>query len=83
MLPTINTRADLDVIAGTPDHARFVEYLLGTMTRRVNAAVYPENYDNTLQPGDTGYVAPDWQEIEDLSVIERFGFTKAEMLSNA
>lgn len=83
MLPTINTRADLDAIAGTPDHALFMDYLRGTMTRRVNAAVYPENYDNTLQPGDEGYVAPDWQEVEDLSVIERFGFTKAEMLSNA
>lgn len=79
MLPIINTRADLDAISGTPEHAQFMEYLRGTMTLRKNVAVYPENYDHTLQPGDEGYVAPDWQEIEDLSVIERFGFTKADL----
>jgi len=36
-----------------------------------------------LQPGAEGYVAPDWQVVEDLSVIERFGFTKDEMLASA
>jgi hypothetical protein len=83
MLPPINTRADLDALVGTPEHAAFMGYLRGTMTRRVNAAVYPDQYDSSLQPGDEGYVAPDWQAVEDLSVIERFGFTKDEMLASA
>lgn len=78
MKKTINTREDLDALLGTQAYDDFILHLKGTMVRRVNAAVYPENYDNTLQPGDTGYVAPDWQEVEDLSVIQRFGFVKTD-----
>jgi len=79
----INTREDLDALAGTPEYDEFMAYLKGTLTRRVDMAAYPEDYDNTLQPGDTGYVAPDWQDVEDLTVIERYGLTKTEVLNHA
>ena len=72
----INTRADLDAIAGTPEHAAFLSYLNATITHQADQAVYPQNYDHTLQPGQTGYVAPNWQTITDLSVITRFGYTQ-------
>lgn len=74
----INTREDLDAISGTPEHAKFMDWLRGTMKRMEDRAAYPENYDNTLRPGDHGYVAPDWQEVEDLTVIERFNFSKED-----
>lgn len=76
----IHTRADLDAIAGTPEHTEFMRYLKGSVTKRVNTAVYPEEYDSTLNEGDEGYVAPAWEEQENLNEITRFGFTKEEIL---
>lgn len=77
--PLINTRADLDSLIGTPAHAAFIAKLKGSMTQRRNAAVYPEGYG---QPGYEGpAVEPVWEDVEDLSTIERFGFTKDEILA--
>lgn len=75
----INTRADLDACIGTPRHAEFIALLKGGLTMRVDTAVYPDGYG---QPGYTGpAVEPVWTEVEDLSTIGRFGFTKAEILA--
>jgi len=72
----INTRADLDAIAGTPAHDDFMAYLKGSMTQKRNVAVYPEGYG---QPGYDGEaIDPVWEIYEDLSIIEQFGFTKAD-----
>jgi hypothetical protein len=72
----INTRADLDAIAGTPEHEEFMRFLKGSMTRKQDVAVRPEGYG---QPGYEGDVIPPvWEDVEDLSTIERFGFTKAD-----
>lgn len=78
LLP-INTRADLDSIAGTPEHAAFIAALKGSITQRQNTAVYPDGYG---QPGYVGpAVEPVWVDSEDLSTIARFGFTKDEILA--
>lgn len=75
--PLVNTRADLDALAGTPAHADFMGYLRGGMTRKQDVAVYPDGYG---MPGYSGEpVEPVWVEVEDLSTIEAFGFTKAEL----
>ena len=72
----INTREDLDAIAGTPEHAEFMQALKGSMTRKQDVQVYPDGYN---QPGYEGpKLEPIWEDIEDLSTIERFGFTKAD-----
>jgi len=74
--PLINTRADLDAIAGTPEHAEFMALLAGSMTRKQNVQTYPDGY------GQPGYEGPTleaiWEDVEDLSTIERFGFSKAD-----
>ena len=75
-LPVINTRADLDSIAGTAEHDEFMKYLKGSMTRQQNTAVYPDGYG---QPGYEGpIVEPVWESVEDLSTITRFGFKKSD-----
>ena len=72
----INTREDLDAAQGTPAYDTFMAYLKGSMSRKQNTAVYPEGYGH---PGYTGAnIDPVWVDIEDLSIIERFGFTKAD-----
>jgi len=74
--PVINTREDLDAIAGTQQHADFMAALKGSMTRKENQAEYPENYNDPDYDGDP--IDPVWVEVEDLSTIERFGFSKAD-----
>ena len=72
----INTRDDLDAIAGTPEHAEFMTALAGSMTRRQDTQVYPEGYG---QPGYEGKtLEPIWEDVEDLSAIKMFGFTKKD-----
>jgi hypothetical protein len=72
----INTRADLDAIAGSPEHAEFMTFLEGSMTRKQDVAVRPEGYGQHDYEGEV--IPPVWEDVEDLSTIERFGFTKAD-----
>ncbi len=76
MKTIINTRADLDAIAGTPKHTEFMAALKGSMTRRVNQAVYPDDYEHPGYAGDP--VSPVWVDVEDLSTIQSFGFSKSD-----
>jgi hypothetical protein len=72
----INTREDLDAIAGTPEHAEFMEFLKGSMTRKQDVAVRPEGYGRHDYEGEV--IEPVWEDVEDLSTITSFGFTKAD-----
>ena len=72
----INTRADLDAIEGTTEHAEFMRYLKGSMTRKQNVQAYPDGYGQPGYEGET--LEPIWQEVEDLSIIEFFGFQKSD-----
>jgi hypothetical protein len=76
MKTIINTREDLDAIVGTPEHEQFMQILKGSMTRRQNIQVYPEGYNQPDYQGEK--LEPIWEDVEDLSMIERFGFTKAD-----
>jgi len=73
---TINTREDLDAIQGTPEHAEFMQFLKGTMTRSQDTAEYPADYNEPDYDGPQ--VEPVWEDIEDLSTVERFGFVKSD-----
>ena len=76
MKTIINTREDLDAIAGTPEHDEFMNMLKGSMTRKQNIQVYPDGYNQPDYDGEK--LEPIWETIEDLSIIQRFGFTKAD-----
>lgn len=76
MKRTINTRTDLDAIAGTAEHAEFMAHLKGSMTRKQNVAEYPEGYG--MPDYDGPEIEPIWEDVEDLTTIEAFGFTKAD-----
>ena len=81
IFPNIATRADLDALAGSPEHDAFLDILRGSINRPVDVAVYPEGY------GTPGYhgpaVEPVWREVEDLTMIERFGFSREEVIASA
>ena len=76
MKTIINTREDLDAIIGTPEHEQFMQLLKWSMTRKQNIQVYPEGYNQPDYQGEK--LEPIWTDVEDLSMIERFGFTKAD-----
>ena len=76
MKTIINTREDLDAIAGTPEHEQFMQMLKGSMTRNQNIQVYPEGYNQPDYVGEK--LEPIWEVVEDLSIIQLFGFTKAD-----
>ena len=76
MKTIINTREDLDAIAGTPEHAEFMNMLKGSMTRKQNVQVYPEGYSQPDYDGEK--LEPIWETVEDLSIIQRFGFAKSD-----
>ncbi len=72
----INTREDLDAITGTQEHAAFMDFLKGTMTRKQDTAVRPDGYGSPEYAGEI--IPPVWTDVEDLSTIERFGFSKSD-----
>lgn len=76
----INTREDLDSLkeSNPAEHANFMAFLKGSMTRKQDVAVYPEGYNQPDYEGDK--IEPQWKDVEDLSTIERFGFTKSDFV---
>lgn len=78
LLLIVNSREDLDRLLQKDPvaHAEFMDRLKGTMIRRHNVAIYPENYGQPDYDGPA--IEPVWEEVEDLREIESFGFTKAE-----
>jgi len=72
----INSREDLDAIQGTPEYAEFMAALKGSMTRKQDVQVYPEGYNQPDYEGEK--LEPIWQDVEDLSTITRFGFSKTD-----
>jgi hypothetical protein len=72
----INTREDLDAIIGTPEHDQFMAFLKGTISIKQDTAVYPEGYGQADYAGDK--IEAIWTEVENLSTIESFGFSKAD-----
>lgn len=81
----VQTAHDLEALKAVSldDYRLQLERLLGASVVRSNVAEYPDDYDHSLQPGDAGYIAPHWQDHDDLAVIRRFGFASRDELISA
>jgi hypothetical protein len=79
MKTVINTREDLEALKGTKEYDDFMQILKGSMLRKQNIQVYPEGYNQPDYQGEKLF--PIWENVEDLSIITRFGFTKADFES--
>ena len=73
----INSRNDLDKIKDTPEYNEFINLLKGSMIRQQDIQTYPDNYNEPDYDGEK--LEPIWTDVEDLSTIERFGFTKQQL----
>jgi len=60
----------------TTEHTEFMNLLKGSITRKQDTQTYPDNYNEPDYDGEK--LEPIWTDIEDLSTIERFGFTKGD-----
>lgn len=79
MTTEINTRADLDSLKGTPAYAAAMANINGSLTKKIDTAVYPEGYG---QPGYAGaHVDPVWADQENLETITKLSFAKDEFLT--
>lgn len=77
----INTREDLDSVERSIEYFNFIQYLIGSTINKLDIQVYPDNYNQSDYAGEK--LEPIWQDTEDLSIIERFGFTKKELIKIA
>jgi hypothetical protein len=73
----INTREDLDFLKGTVEYDNFIEVLKFSIHRPIDTTIYPKNYNDIDYAGPK--LEPTWATIEDLSSIEKFGFTKTDL----
>jgi hypothetical protein len=72
----IQTRDDLEQIKGTEEYSKFMALLKGSMIRRQDVQLYPEGYNTPEYEGPN--LEPIWEDVEDLSTIQRFGFDKKD-----
>lgn len=81
MQTIMQTRQDIEN-APKKQRLEFLEWLKGAATVTVDAANYPEDYDNDLQEGEEGYVAPDWRDQVNMRSLQSFGFGSIEELES-
>ena len=77
-MKVINTLSDLEAVRDTPDFTGALQRLAGSLTRTTDVAEYPADYNTPEYDGPT--IEANWQEVEDLSTVERFGVTKQWVL---
>jgi hypothetical protein len=78
----INTPADLQAAAGTPEQQAFLQSLLNDFTT-FDDAEYPEGYDRTLQESDEGYIAPVLRQEWNAGAAAGWGFGSREQIEAA
>ena len=75
----INTKADLEALRGTPEYADALRLLKGSLTVKMNVAIYPEGYGMPDYQG--GPIDPVWEDQECLESIAALGLDKDEFLA--
>lgn len=77
MSTIVNSRADLDALAGTPAYLETLLALRGATIVTLDTALYPEGYGMPGYQGPT--LAPLWTQREDQTSLERLGLSLAEI----
>lgn len=72
----INSRQDLEDLKGTIYYTDFMKNLKGSIYRKQDIQVYPENYNSVEYSRER--LVPIWEMVEDLSTIKHFGFEKSD-----
>jgi len=70
----INTATDLAATEPSPERTAFLNNLLNDYIT-FDDAIYPQDYDHNLQPGDAGYIAPVNRQEWNAGAAAQWGFT--------
>lgn len=74
-----NSAADLQAAPNTPEKQAFLQAILNDYIT-FDDAVYPPDYDHSLQPGDDGYVAPVIRKEWNATAAAAWGFNNREAI---
>lgn len=77
-----NTIDDIQSAPSTPEKRAFLQALLNDFVT-FDDAVYPEDYDSSLKPGDAGYVEPVIRKEWNAGAAAAWGFTSREQIEQA
>jgi hypothetical protein len=69
----INTPSDLVATEAGEERTAFLNSLLNDYIT-FDDAVYPQDYDSSLQPGDSGYIAPVIRQEWNAGAAAQWGF---------
>lgn len=78
----INTPEDLTSTEAGAERTAFLTSLLNDYVT-FDDAVYPADYDKTLQPGDDGYIAPVVRQVWNAGAAAGWGFASREQIEAA
>jgi hypothetical protein len=78
----INNTVDLTSSPSGDEHLAFLNALLNDYIT-FDDAVYPQDYDRNLQPGDNGYVAPVIRKEWNASAAAAWGFANRAAVESA
>lgn len=78
----INTPSDLVATEASDERTAFLNSLLNDYIT-FDDAVYPQDYDHNLQPGDDGYIAPVIRQEWNAGSSAGWGFTSREQIEAA
>jgi len=78
----INTSADLQSTASTPEQQAFLQALLDDYTT-FDDAEYPDGYDRDLGPDDDGYIEPVIRKVWNVGAAASWGFASREQIEAA
>lgn len=78
----INTIDDLVNARPSAERTAFLNSLLNDFVT-FDDAVYPDNYDDTLKPGDAGYVEPAIRKEWNAGAAAAWGFASREQIEEA
>lgn len=72
-----NTSSDLQLAANAEEKRAFLQALLNDYIT-FDDAVYPQDYDRNLQPGDDGYIAPVIRQEWNAGAAAAWGFNSRQ-----
>lgn len=78
----INTPSDLVATEASEERTAFLTSLLNDHIT-FDDAVYPNGYDQSLQPGDEGYIAPAIRTEWNAGAAKAWGFVSREQIEAA
>jgi hypothetical protein len=78
----INTPSDLTTTKPSAERTAFLSSLLNDFIT-FDDAVYPQDYDTSLQPGDTGYIEPVIRKEWNAGAAATWGFNSRDDVEQA